>query len=88
MSNPESQWFGLRRVKPDEKTGLVQDVFASVADRYDIMNDLMSGGLHRLWKDRLVRLMKPEAGQTILDVAGGTGDVALRCYRTTNGLRS
>ena len=53
--------------------------------RYDLMNDLMSGGLHRLWKDRLVRRMQPRPGQTIIDIAGGTGDVALRCYRATDG---
>lgn len=84
-SNPESSWFGFRRVNPAEKTGLVEDVFASVAGRYDLMNDLMSGGLHRLWKDRLVRLMNPKTGDFILDVAGGTGDIALRCHRRTKG---
>ncbi len=81
MLNPESEWFGFRPVSPDEKAGLVGRVFSSVADRYDLMNDLMSGGLHRLWKDSLVRRIKPQAGQQILDVAGGTGDVALRCYK-------
>src|ERR1700722_4415984 len=85
IPNPESHWFGFRRVKPGEKTGLVTDVFNKVAGRYDLMNDLMSGGLHRLWKDRLVNLMNPRAGQTILDVAGGTGDIALRCYNHTDG---
>jgi len=84
-ANPESEWFGFRRVKPDEKTGLVREVFTSVAGRYDLMNDLMSGGLHRVWKDRLIRLMHPRAGQTILDVAGGTGDIAIRCARRTGG---
>lgn len=84
-SDPESHWFGFRPVEPGEKTSLVQEVFASVAPRYDLMNDLMSGGLHRLWKDHLVRLMDPKPGQIILDVAGGTGDAALRCYRRTNG---
>ena len=83
--NPESNWFGFRRVKPGEKTGLVKDVFNKVAGRYDLMNDLMSGGLHRLWKDRLVALMSPQPGQTVLDVAGGTGDIALRCYNRTKG---
>jgi demethylmenaquinone methyltransferase/2-methoxy-6-polyprenyl-1,4-benzoquinol methylase len=84
-SNPESEWFGFRRVKPDEKTHLVNHVFSSVAGNYDIMNDLMSGGLHRLWKDTLVRKMNPKAGMSLLDVAGGTGDIALRCYRRTKG---
>ncbi len=83
--NPESEWFGFRRVRPDEKTGLVEGVFASVASRYDLMNDLMSGGLHRLWKDRLVRMMNPKAGNVILDVAGGTGDIARRCWKKSRG---
>jgi demethylmenaquinone methyltransferase/2-methoxy-6-polyprenyl-1,4-benzoquinol methylase len=80
-SNPESEWFGFRRVDPRDKSGLVHQVFSSVAGNYDLMNDLMSGGLHRLWKDALVRRMNPKPGQTLLDVAGGTGDIALRCYR-------
>jgi demethylmenaquinone methyltransferase/2-methoxy-6-polyprenyl-1,4-benzoquinol methylase len=83
--NPESEWFGARRVSPDEKTGLVKEVFASVASRYDLMNDVMSGGLHRLWKDQLVRMMNPKRGDVILDVAGGTGDIARRCYTYTGG---
>ena len=84
-TNPESEWFGFRSVKPGEKTGLVRDVFASVAPSYDLMNDLMSGGLHRLWKDRLVDMMNPKGGQVLLDVAGGTGDIALRCHPLTHG---
>jgi len=84
-ASPEAEWFGFRRVKPGEKTGLVGEVFASVAGRYDLMNDLMSGGLHRLWKDRLVRMMDPKTGETVLDVAGGTGDVALRCLKRSEG---
>ncbi len=84
-SNPESEWFGFRRVNPQDKASMVGRVFSSVAGNYDIMNDLMSGGLHRLWKDTLVRRMNPRAGQNLLDVAGGTGDVALRCHKRTNG---
>src|SRR5580704_4275633 len=84
-TDPESEWFGFRRVSPKEKTGLVSNVFASVAGRYDLMNDLMSGGLHRLWKDRLVKMINPKPGQVIIDVAGGTGDVALRCARRSEG---
>jgi demethylmenaquinone methyltransferase/2-methoxy-6-polyprenyl-1,4-benzoquinol methylase len=84
-SDHEANWFGFRRVAPSEKTGLVQDVFSSVANNYDLMNDLMSGGLHRLWKNRLVDLVNPRPGQTILDVAGGTGDIALRCWKRTEG---
>lgn len=83
--NPESEWFGFRRVTPQAKAGLVREVFDSVAGNYDLMNDLMSGGLHRLWKDRLVQRMAPKPGQTLLDVAGGTGDIAIRCHRQTNG---
>ena len=70
--------FGDELVDPDEKTRLVGAVFSSVARRYDVMNDLMSGGLHRLWKDRFVARVKPRAGERILDMAGGTGDVAFR----------
>jgi demethylmenaquinone methyltransferase/2-methoxy-6-polyprenyl-1,4-benzoquinol methylase len=84
-ASTEAEWFGARRVNPDEKTRLVQNVFASVAWRYDLMNDVMSIGLHRYFKDRLVALMNPQPGQSILDVAGGTGDVARRCARRTHG---
>ncbi len=78
QKDPEKEWFGERHVSPDEKTGLVRGVFDSVADKYDIMNDLMSGGLHRLWKDRLIRMIRPKEGLSYLDVAGGTGDIAFR----------
>src|SRR5215217_7877010 len=70
--------FGDERVSPEEKTRRVGAVFSSVARRYDVMNDLMSGGMHRLWKDRFVARVKPRAGELILDMAGGTGDVAFR----------
>lgn len=70
--------FGHEDVSPTEKTERVHGVFSSVASRYDVMNDLMSGGLHRLWKDEFVRRVRPRAGETILDMAGGTGDVAFR----------
>ena len=70
--------FGDELVSPEEKTRRVGRVFSSVARRYDLMNDLMSGGLHRLWKDRFVNRVKPRAGETILDMAGGTGDIAFR----------
>ena len=70
--------FGDELVTPDEKTRRVGDVFSSVARRYDLMNDLMSGGMHRLWKNRLVDRVKPRAGEDILDMAGGTGDIAFR----------
>jgi demethylmenaquinone methyltransferase/2-methoxy-6-polyprenyl-1,4-benzoquinol methylase len=72
--------YGFRAVAEDEKQGLVNDVFHKVAKRYDIMNDLMSGGLHRLWKDAMVTALNPpkRPGWTALDVAGGTGDIAFR----------
>jgi len=74
--------FGFRTVEESQRQGLVNEVFATVAERYDLMNDLMSGGLHRLWKaDMIAWLNPPRTGSTpyrLLDVAGGTGDVALR----------
>ena len=81
QQNPESTQFGQRHVTPDEKTRAVRGVFDSVADNYDLMNDLMSGGVHRLWKDRLVRMIRPKPGLKYLDVAGGTGDIAFRLRR-------
>ena len=68
--------FGYQSVAADEKAGLVKDVFDSVASRYDIMNDLMSGGLHRLWKRHTVNQAAVRPGDVILDLAGGTGDLA------------
>jgi demethylmenaquinone methyltransferase/2-methoxy-6-polyprenyl-1,4-benzoquinol methylase len=73
--------FGDELVSPEEKTRRVGHVFSSVARRYDLMNDLMSGGMHRLWKDRFVARVKPRAAEQILDMAGGTGDVAFRMAR-------
>ena len=73
--------FGFSRVAADAKQGLVNEVFARVARRYDLMNDVMSGGLHRLWKDDLIGWLAPPKGPqpfALLDVAGGTGDVATR----------
>ena len=77
--------FGFRAVAADEKRHLVRGVFDSVASRYDLMNDLMSGGLHRLWKRELVAMLRPSAGRTLLDVAGGTGDVAFLWRRRGGG---
>ena len=73
--------FGDELVSPEEKTRRVGAVFSSVSRRYDVMNDLMSGGMHRLWKDRFVNRVKPRAGEHILDMAGGTGDIAFRMAR-------
>lgn len=87
MQNPESQWFGTRKVTAKEKTGRVIDVFDSVADSYDLMNDLMSAGVHRLWKDQLIRQIRPRPGLSYLDVAGGTGDIAFRIRRKAGPAR-
>ena len=73
--------FGDELVTPSEKTRRVGQVFSSVARRYDMMNDLMSGGLHRRWKDRFLARVKPRQGEQILDMAGGTGDIAFRMAR-------
>ncbi len=70
--------FGYENVAPDEKTRRVGEVFSGVAAKYDIMNDAMSAGMHRLWKDRFVRRVKPQRGEAVLDMAGGTGDIAFR----------
>jgi demethylmenaquinone methyltransferase/2-methoxy-6-polyprenyl-1,4-benzoquinol methylase len=70
--------FGYESVDPGEKTRRVGAVFSNVAAKYDVMNDAMSGGMHRLWKDRFVRRVKPQPGEAILDMAGGTGDIAFR----------
>ena len=70
--------FGYENVDPEDKTGLVGAVFSNVAGKYDLMNDAMSGGMHRLWKDQFVRRVKPQPGEAILDMAGGTGDIAFR----------
>ena len=76
----ETTHFGFQSVPLGEKQGRVNEVFHSVAGRYDLMNDLMSGGLHRLWKNTLVAMLRPPRGRAFrhLDVAGGTGDVAFR----------
>ena len=73
--------FGFRNVREEERQSLVNDVFSKVAERYDLMNDLMSGGLHRLWKSDFVSMLNPPKGEApfrLLDVAGGTGDIAMR----------
>jgi demethylmenaquinone methyltransferase/2-methoxy-6-polyprenyl-1,4-benzoquinol methylase len=77
--------FGFDTIPEAEKAGRVQGIFTSVAARYDLMNDLMSGGLHRLWKDAAVDWLAPRAGMRGLDVAGGTGDIAFRILRRAPG---
>ncbi|WP_072247446.1 bifunctional demethylmenaquinone methyltransferase/2-methoxy-6-polyprenyl-1,4-benzoquinol methylase UbiE [Roseibaca calidilacus] len=70
--------FGFQTVDEDQKAGMVHGVFSSVASKYDVMNDLMSMGIHRIWKDAMMDWLAPRPGQRLLDVAGGTGDVAFR----------
>ena len=74
----ETASFGYAEIPAAEKVARVGAVFSNVARKYDVMNDAMSGGLHRLWKDRFVARVKPQAGEAILDMAGGTGDIAFR----------
>ena len=73
--------FGYEDIAAEDKATRVGAVFSSVAKKYDIMNDAMSVGMHRLWKDKFVRRVKPRSGETILDMAGGTGDIAFRMAR-------
>jgi demethylmenaquinone methyltransferase/2-methoxy-6-polyprenyl-1,4-benzoquinol methylase len=77
--------FGFKQVDADKKAGLVAEVFNSVAGKYDIMNDVMSGGVHRLWKDAMMDWLAPRNGQHLLDVAGGTGDIAFRFLKRAPG---
>ncbi len=77
--------FGFQTVDEGEKAGMVHGVFSRVASKYDIMNDLMSGGVHRLWKDAMMDWLAPRPGQRLLDVAGGTGDVAFRFLKRAPG---
>jgi demethylmenaquinone methyltransferase/2-methoxy-6-polyprenyl-1,4-benzoquinol methylase len=81
----DKTWFGFRRVEGTEKPALVRGVFERVAGRYDLMNDLMSGGIHRLWKADLIDWLAPRAGERLLDVAGGTGDIAFRFLARAGG---
>jgi len=87
----EDTHFGYRQVPLADKQTLVDDVFHSVASRYDLMNDLMSGGLHRAWKDVLANTVNPPKGSrpfALLDVAGGTGDIAFRVAQAGGGTRA
>ena len=70
--------FGFKTVREDDKVDMVRGVFDSVASKYDIMNDMMSMGIHRVWKNRLMARLRPSAGQKLLDVGGGTGDIAFK----------
>jgi demethylmenaquinone methyltransferase/2-methoxy-6-polyprenyl-1,4-benzoquinol methylase len=74
--------FGYEDIPAEEKAARVGAIFSNVAKKYDVMNDAMSGGMHRLWKDRFVARVKPQPTETILDMAGGTGDIAFRLARS------
>jgi len=78
MSEKDTTHFGYKEVEKDAKAGMVADVFHSVASRYDLMNDLMSGGIHRIWKRFTIELSGVRKGNAVLDIAGGTGDLAAR----------
>src|ERR1700743_2791289 len=78
MSEQKTASFGFRDVPEAEKEGLVREVFSSVAARYDLMNDLMSAGVHRIWKDAMAEWLNPQPGWRSLHVAGRTGDIAFR----------
>ena len=77
--------FGFRTVRREAKRAMVRDVFDSVAARYDVMNDLMSGGVHRLWKAGMIDWIAPQPGQTLVDLAGGTGDISQRFLNAGGG---
>jgi demethylmenaquinone methyltransferase / 2-methoxy-6-polyprenyl-1,4-benzoquinol methylase len=83
MTDPETAsanttHFGFQTIEEDAKAGMVHGVFTNVASKYDVMNDAMSLGIHRLWKDAMMDWLAPRSGQKLLDVAGGTGDIAFR----------
>ncbi|MDJ1017370.1 MAG: bifunctional demethylmenaquinone methyltransferase/2-methoxy-6-polyprenyl-1,4-benzoquinol methylase UbiE [Paracoccaceae bacterium] len=84
-SDEKTTHFGARDVPEDDKAGLVHGVFSSVASKYDVMNDVMSIGIHRLWKDAMMDWLAPLRGQRLLDVAGGTGDIAFRFLKRAPG---
>ncbi|HTK36102.1 MAG TPA: class I SAM-dependent methyltransferase [Caulobacteraceae bacterium] len=87
MSEPRAT-FGFRDVEPEEKPRLVRGVFDKVARRYDLMNDLMSAGVHRLWKDMTAARLNPQPGETVVDCAGGTGDIADRLAKLARGAQA
>lgn len=87
MTDSKTTHFGFQTVDEDQKAGMVHQVFSSVASKYDVMNDLMSVGIHRLWKTALMDWLAPRDGQHLLDVAGGTGDVAFRFLDRAPGAR-
>ncbi|WP_174301632.1 class I SAM-dependent methyltransferase, partial [Caulobacter sp. S45] len=80
--------FGFRDVEPEDKPRLVRGVFDRVASRYDLMNDLMSAGVHRAWKDMIAVRLNPQPGERIIDCAGGTGDIAKRLARLARAAKA
>ena len=84
-STAKQTHFGFSQVDENAKQGMVRDVFANVATKYDIMNDAMSFGIHRVWKDRLINIISPKSDMHLLDVAGGTGDIAFRFLKSGGG---
>lgn len=88
MSDENTTHFGFQTVPEADKAGMVHGVFSRVASKYDIMNDLMSMGIHRVWKDAMMDWLAPRPGQRLLDVAGGTGDVAFRFLARAPGARA
>ncbi|TYP68459.1 2-octaprenyl-6-methoxy-1,4-benzoquinone methylase /demethylmenaquinone methyltransferase [Stutzerimonas stutzeri] len=87
MTDNRQTHFGFQTVDEDQKAGMVHQVFSSVASKYDVMNDLMSVGIHRVWKTAMMDWLAPRDGQHLLDVAGGTGDVAFRFLDRAPGAR-
>jgi len=85
---PTTTHFGFQTVDEEAKAGMVHGVFTNVASRYDVMNDVMSMGIHRIWKDALMDWLAPRNGQHLLDVAGGTGDVAFRFLKRAPGAQA
>lgn len=78
MTKPNTTHFGFQTVDEKDKAGMVQGVFSNVASKYDVMNDVMSMGIHRIWKNAMMDWLAPQNGQALLDVAGGTGDISFR----------
>ena len=86
MNKKNTTHFGFKTILSSDKASLVHDVFTNVASKYDLMNDVMSLGIHRLWKDALMDWLNPQPGQHLLDVAGGTGDISFRFINRAKGL--